>query len=327
MRIAGFYGARLDFLMDRSLRVLVAYDGTPGAETALLDLLRSGLPKSISVRVLAIADVWVPPDPAKDEPQFPEELARSRVRARAQALAAVENARSIATEGARRAKDILPEADVDAIAHADSPGWGILAEATRWNADLVVIGSHGRSTLEKFFLGSVSFKVAAEAHCSVRVVRGHGLGETRPRRVAIAVDGSEDSAAAVDAVLAREWPVGTAFELVTVLDPSTQSRLAWLRDFAPGRPVSEAPERTAEAVLKTHHARFANAGLAAEPVVLEGDPKRSLLHHLSQRDLDCVFLGARGLDHGRRLYLGTLASAVLTRAACTVEIVRPAPSL
>ncbi len=303
-------------------RVLAAYDGTPGAEIALLDLLRCGLPKPFEVRVLAIADVWMPPDPAKEEPQFPNEIAQARLRSRQQALAAVETARTVAAEGARRVREMFPDSTVDSVAHADSPVWGILAECSRWAADLVVIGSHGRSTLEKFFLGSVSYKVAAEAPCSVRVVRGHGLGETRPRRIAIAVDGSEDADAAVQTVLRREWPRGTNLELVTVLDSPTQGRWLWRQNSGPAVGGFESPERAAETVLKSQAARFAEAGLTVESVILEGDPKKTLLHHLGQRDLDGIFLGARGLDHGRRLYLGTIASAILSRAPCTVEIVR-----
>lgn len=40
-----------------------------------------------------------------------------------------------------------------------------------WQADLVVMGSHGRSGLEKLFLGSVSLAVLAHVHCSVLVVK------------------------------------------------------------------------------------------------------------------------------------------------------------
>ena len=47
----------------------------------------------------------------------------------------------------------------------------ILQEAVRWQADLIVLGSHGRKGLGRFFLGSVSEAVARHAHCSVQIVR------------------------------------------------------------------------------------------------------------------------------------------------------------
>jgi nucleotide-binding universal stress UspA family protein len=47
----------------------------------------------------------------------------------------------------------------------------ILEEAERWGADLIVLGSHGYSGWQRFWLGSVSNAVAAQAHCSVEIVR------------------------------------------------------------------------------------------------------------------------------------------------------------
>jgi nucleotide-binding universal stress UspA family protein len=47
----------------------------------------------------------------------------------------------------------------------------ILDEAERWNADLIVVGSHGRRGLTRLLLGSVSQAVAAHSGCSVEIVR------------------------------------------------------------------------------------------------------------------------------------------------------------
>jgi nucleotide-binding universal stress UspA family protein len=47
----------------------------------------------------------------------------------------------------------------------------ILDDAAEWHADLIVLGSHGRKGLGRFFLGSVSEAVARHAPCSVQIVR------------------------------------------------------------------------------------------------------------------------------------------------------------
>jgi glycine betaine transporter len=39
-------------------------------------------------------------------------------------------------------------------------------------ADLIVLGTHGRTGLAKFFLGSVASRVVSTATCSVLTVRG-----------------------------------------------------------------------------------------------------------------------------------------------------------
>jgi nucleotide-binding universal stress UspA family protein len=48
----------------------------------------------------------------------------------------------------------------------------IVAAAKRQKADLIVIGTHGRTGISKLFLGSVAGRVIATAHCPVLTVRG-----------------------------------------------------------------------------------------------------------------------------------------------------------
>ncbi len=54
--------------------------------------------------------------------------------------------------------------------------WNTIVDiANAWNADLIVLGSHGKSGLTKFFLGSVAEAVASHAKCSVEIIKGHPL--------------------------------------------------------------------------------------------------------------------------------------------------------
>lgn len=52
------------------------------------------------------------------------------------------------------------------------PADTIIKAAKNWPADLIVMGSHGKSAIAKLILGSVSQKVSTDAHCSVEVVKG-----------------------------------------------------------------------------------------------------------------------------------------------------------
>ena len=52
-----------------------------------------------------------------------------------------------------------------------SPKIVILEEAEKFKANLIVVGSHGYSAIERFLLGSVSHSVALHAKCSVEIVR------------------------------------------------------------------------------------------------------------------------------------------------------------
>jgi len=53
----------------------------------------------------------------------------------------------------------------------EGPKASILNEAERWNADLIIAGSHGRHGWDRFLLGSVSEALALHAPCSVEVIR------------------------------------------------------------------------------------------------------------------------------------------------------------
>jgi nucleotide-binding universal stress UspA family protein len=57
---------------------------------------------------------------------------------------------------------------------ADDAAGGLLAAAEERSVDLLMVGSHGYSGLNRFLLGSVSAKALRHAGCSVLVVRPTG---------------------------------------------------------------------------------------------------------------------------------------------------------
>ncbi|MEO8208071.1 MAG: universal stress protein [Chloroflexota bacterium] len=57
------------------------------------------------------------------------------------------------------------------------PGESIVEAAESEQVDLVVVGSHGRGSVGRFFLGSVSDHVVHNAHCPVVVVRARASEE------------------------------------------------------------------------------------------------------------------------------------------------------
>jgi nucleotide-binding universal stress UspA family protein len=231
----------------------------------------------------------------------------------------------MAEHAVERLRPLFPKWKLTAEAQGDSPAWALIKKADQWRADLILVGSQGRSTLERLFLGSVSQKVAAEAHCSVRIARPRKSAQAGRFRVVVAVDGSDDSQAAVRSVAARTWPELAEFSLVTVMDPRLESALAW-PDINGAQWVQDRDTELKQAVLRMVESSarcLHEAGSKVETNILQGDPKRELLRHAEAWEADAIFLGARGQHHGERLALGTLASAVAARAHCSVEIVRP----
>jgi nucleotide-binding universal stress UspA family protein len=51
------------------------------------------------------------------------------------------------------------------------PRTEIINMASEWHADLIMVGSHGRTGLDRLLMGSVSEAVARHAPCSVQIVR------------------------------------------------------------------------------------------------------------------------------------------------------------
>ena len=66
--------------------------------------------------------------------------------------------------------------------------------------------------------------------------------------------------------------------------------------------------------------RLTAAALRTEVVVKEEDPKRLLIAEAESWGADCIFVGSKGMGWIDRFLLGSVSSAVATRAHCAVEV-------
>jgi nucleotide-binding universal stress UspA family protein len=64
------------------------------------------------------------------------------------------------------------------------------------------------------------------------------------------------------------------------------------------------------------------AGLVTTAIIKVEEQKQLLLSEAESRNADCIFVGARGLSRLERLLMGSMSMAVVTRAHCSVEVVR-----
>lgn len=206
------------------------------------------------------------------------------------------------------------------------PGWSITAEAAvgpavetivqrakEWNADLITVGSRQRTTIERLTEGSVSARIANKAECSVRVCRPRPRGPGEPLHLLVGYDGQPGAEAAVRAVAARHWPPGVRVRLLTAVG------------FGDA-PFAE--HSTAEDYEAIHRVQSAAAQILSErgclvtSEILEADPKLALAEHAARFEMDAIFIGNNNRQFLHRLMLGTVASAVVPGASCSVEIVR-----
>ncbi len=314
--------------MSQKLKLLIANDGSECAEAALDDLRRAGLPRDTEAVVLTVADVWGPPAPPAAYDRVTSDMDRD-IRARAQELRqhvmqAVEEARLLAVSASQQIQSMFPAWAVSAEACAGTPAWELIKKADELQPDLLVVGSHGRSALGRVFLGSVSQKVLNEAHCSVRIARGRADADGSAVRILVAVDGSPNAEAAVQAVVARHWPEGAEIRLLAADDPLNHPAGGFaLWDHAAQQP--ESSEETKKWISKVSESPvqlLRAAGLNVSHAIRWGDARHVILAEAAEWKADSIFVGARGLGRFQRFLLGSVSSAVAARAHCSVEVVR-----
>ena len=291
--------------MEDRMKVMIAYDGSAYADAALDDLRYAGLPREAEALIISVGDGLVSASSSIAE-VVGTALTSRRVTsaiavAREQAARLLLEARGFAAQARRRLLSYFPDWEVRTRVLEGSPSRELLREAERWQPDIVVVGSQGRSALGRFFLGSVSKALAAKARCSVRVARREDMkGDGAPLRIIVGVDGSPGAAQAVRAVGARAWPAGTEVRLIVVDDGSSLMEIA---EGARGLLLWE--------------------GLNASVEIREGDPRHVLIDEARAWAADSIFVGSHRLDDvDEGSGLGSVSAALVTDAACSVEVIR-----
>ena len=132
--------------LDSARRVLLATDGSETSMAAARALAGRPWPEGSEFKIVSVEEPWM-------------------IRPTSTTL------------NVNSAEEVLASAELKATAAvlSGNPKEVILEEARKWNADLIVVGSHGRRGFKRFLLGSVSEAVAMNARCSVVVVRDPGL--------------------------------------------------------------------------------------------------------------------------------------------------------
>jgi nucleotide-binding universal stress UspA family protein len=287
------------------MRILVAYDGSGYADRMLDDLRYAGLPEQADVLIVSVAERWLP-RPEMDVATWQESFPSRDV------------VYGLAEKASKQLAAAFPSWSITCNALTGSPAREILRCAEEWKAGLIAVGSLGHSALERILIGSVSYKVANEAPCSVRVCRQRGTRRDGPVRIVLGYDGMPGSESAALAVARRHWPNGAAVRIVTSVGfgYSPVARMTILEDYNRAKQM----QSQAESILS-------KTGFAVSSAVVEGDPKLTMIAEAEAMDADSIFIGHNDRGKAYRIFIGTVASAIVSRARCSVEIVRsPAES-
>lgn len=275
-------------------RILVAVDGSPESARAVAWAKEMARMDDAPVEVLTVV-----------APPYVYDQAAGGVGWWAPVADAYRREQREAEDAVAAAVRELREAGVAAEGRAvtGSPVREIVAVAEAIRADLVVVGSHGRGAVGRLLLGSVADGVKNHSRASVLVART----SPPPRRVLVAVDGSEPSKAA--AVIAARLAARLRVHATVAYVLDTLVRGQEPRD----RSVLEQTVK--------------ELGLLEEkgPVsyLLDvGEPAQRIVELARSRECDLVVMGSRGLSGLRSLVAGSVSNRVAHHAEASVLLLK-----
>jgi nucleotide-binding universal stress UspA family protein len=292
-------------LSGKTFRVLVASDGSVQARRAISAAMLFPWPEPTRLRAVVARRVET-------------EHQRSIL------LTALDQTTDVAARAARRLLTRRwPDADVVIV--DKPPADGVLAEAKRFGADVVVVGWRGHGMTRRLLMGSVSRAVVRHATLPVLVVRRPPADVSR---VVIGLDASAHARSAVAFVANLSAPRDGTVTLVTVVErlgvPSQALVPAGVRASvaAEVKRINDERIASAKAVQEDAARDLKRQGWRVKFVVTTGEPLRELLAEAAGARAHVVAIGARSTSGVRQLLLGSVAEGVLNRCPRTVLVVR-----
>lgn len=197
----------------------------------------------------------------------------------------------------------------------------VLDNADRVDADLVALGTHGRTGFDRLLLGSVAERTLRTS--DVPVLTTHAMPEGSPsvRDVLVPTDGSDCAERAVDHALQVARRFEATVHALSVVDVSALSS-----SFAagPGIPavvntLEEQYQETVDAVAE----RAEEYDLVAETAVTEGAPARVIRGYVDDHGVDLVAMGTHGRSGFSRQLIGSVAERVVRTSDVPVMAVPP----
>lgn len=199
----------------------------------------------------------------------------------------------------------------------------ILAEQAEIGADLLVLGTHGRSGFQHLVLGSVTEKVIRKAGCPTLVVppRAPDIrpdAPVRTTRILCPIDFSDSSIKAFAEARALALATGARLTAIAVVDIAYELRDSAMLANVDVEAIARTTERETRKRLDELVGRDAPA---TETVVASGSAPTTVLERAAQEGSDLIVMGVHGrgaLDLG---LFGSTTHQVIRRATCPVLVV------
>lgn len=281
--------------------VMVGYDGSEVSERALQFGAEEASMRGLPLEIIA---VW-------EQPTVDLGMGAGAAVDPAMSEVVADQASGLANHAAENLQGSALE--VSAIA-LPGPAAAALVDRGK-DADLLVVGSHGRGAVADFLLGGVSRQVATHARCPTIIVRAGG-----EPRVVVGIDGSEQAGRALDFAFdeasRRGWPLRVvhAWDVAVIgfdVDSTTYPEGGILDD------VEGAETRLGAQVLSGHVATYPD--VEVEVRIVRGAAGRVLVD--AGEDASLLVVGSRGRGGFTSLLLGSVSHKVIHHASCSVAVV------
>ena len=200
---------------------------------------------------------------------------------------------------------------------ATSTAEGLQRVIDEHGADLVVVGSTGKTGIEHALLGSTAGKVLRTVEAHVLVARGDSPPSEGYQRILIPTDFSSPARKALELAKALGAP-DARFDLVhfwRVPEATLGDEQSNLVIKTVGDSVQERGRKLLES--------FQKDAPAATFTAAQTSPERGIPEKLREADYDLVVVGSYGRSKLRRWLLGSVAEHTARTAPCAVAVARP----
>ena len=209
-----------------------------------------------------------------------------------------------------------------------NPSEKISEEAARMDADLIIMGSRGRTALAGLFLGSVTNGVLARTKNPILIVRNKNAPDRDGMRVGVCVDGSKYGVAAVKYAIRHGelFGEGATFYIINVTSDYAGAIMPDMAGMAlPALSESEVvdlqKQEFAEA-LDTIRPLLAKAGIAPKEVCLVGNPGDEIAAFAKKKKLDLVVMGSHGYGRFKSAVMGSTATRIAAQGDVPILLIR-----
>ncbi len=184
-------------------------------------------------------------------------------------------------------------------------------------ADLVIMGTRGRTGLRRFLMGSVSSHVIGHTDCDVLAVRGEPK-RGQYKKILASSDGSKASEHAIAEACKIAKEFGAELTLLNVI-PVYGDQV----DLATKTGLSEVFAVESKAIMNKAKAVAEQYGVSVQEIVVEeGYPADEIVRVANEEKIDLIVLGKYGKTGVSQLVMGSTAQQVLEQARVPVLVVK-----